>query len=295
MKSDKQGILLTGASGYIGYNFTKYLVSKGFAVHLSVRNSSNLRDLNHLHTAFIHIYNGEQESIEKIFNNHNIDLVFHLATYYDKSDDSSTLSKLNDVCINLTNQLFYCIRDQNKQIRFINVGTIWQTHEKFDNAYSMYKSFQEEIVKFYSKKYDIKVLSLLLTDTYGPNDWRPKLLNLLKSAVINGNEFQIIDPNTQVDFVYIDDICDALYQSMYLVMNQQSSFCNYKVQSYKTIGIRAVIDTLEIILDYSINVKFGEGKIASEVVLAETIQPLPGWVPRIDFNTGLIRLFEEEE
>lgn len=293
MRNDSHHIILTGASGYIGYNFTKYLVNKGFNVHLIVRSDSDLRDLNLL-TTFVQIYNGEPESIEKAFINQNISLVIHLATYTDKSDNFSSLIKLNDVCLNLTNHLFGIIKKQNYQIGFINVGTVWQTHEQFSNAYSMYKSFQEELAKFYSIKYDIKVVSLLLSDTYGPNDWRPKLLNQLKEAVINGSEFQIINPNAKFDLVFIDDVCDALYKSMELVMNQKLNFSIYKIHAHKTIGLKDLVNSIEMIMGHSISLKFSEGKSTLKVEIEDSVNLLPGWTPRISLNTGLLRFFEEK-
>lgn len=294
MGTNSRGVLLTGASGYIGYNLTKYLVSKGFNVHLIVRNNSNIRDLN-LFTKFIHIYNGIPETIEMIINTYNLDYVIHLATHSDKSDDSSTLAKLNDVCLNLTNQLFSVIKKQKYQIAFINIGTIWQMHKKSNNAYSLYKCFQEELAKFYSIKYDIKVLSLLLTDSYGPNDWRPKLLNHLKDAVLNGYEFQISNPNGKINLVFIDDICDAIYQSMELVKNQRSSFSNYKLQANKTIDLKDLVSSIEMIMDHSVNVKFLEDKSSVEVEIDNSVSLLTGWSPKIDLNTGLTRFFGKKE
>lgn len=294
MNSDSQGILLTGASGYIGYKFTKYLVSRGFNVHLIVKSDSNIRDLDSF-TKFIHIYDGEYESIEIIFNNYNVNYVVHLATHTDKLDSLSSLTKLNDVCLKLTNQLFSVIKKQKHQIAFINVGSIWQMHKKFNNAYSLYKYFQEELAKFYSINYDTKVLSLLLTDTYGPNDWRPKFLNQLKAAIINGSEFQINNPNAKIGLVFIDDICDALYLSMDLVMNQKSNFSKYKIEANENMELLTIIDTLEMILSQPIRVKFVQGQPTLEAEIDNTIALLPGWAPQIDLSNGLIRFFEKKE
>lgn len=295
MKTNRNGILITGATGYIGYNFSKYMVEKGFDVHLLVRKTSNLKDLENRKHTNIHYYNGKTDSIEQIFNSDKIDFVVHLATYYDKSDNPITLNKLNDVCIGLTTHLFEIIKKQKHFVGFINIGTIWQTHEQIENAYALYKIFQEELVRFYSKKYEIRSLSILLSDTYGPNDLRPKLLNHIKSSVRENKALNIMNPNATIDLVYIDDVCSALNHTIGLLESQDNFFNRYKFQAERNIKIKDLIILCETISTYPIKVIYEVQKQVPKMTLSYEVEPLPGWNPSINIADGLVRFFKNEE
>lgn len=295
MKNNRTNILVTGATGYIGYNLSNFLLEKSFNVHLLARKTSILKDLENRKHSEIHYYDGNSNSVDQIFNEFKIEFVFHLATHYDKSNDPITIAKLNNVSIELTSQLLEAIRKQEHSIGFINVGTIWQTHDKFGNAYTIFKAFQDELVKFFSIKYGIKSLTLLLNDTYGPSDVRPKLMNQIKSSVRENNEINITYPNVSINLVYIDDVCDALYHSMSLLETQEEYFYRYKIQANRPIKIRDLIFSIEIILGYSIKVKYGTQIQSSKVILNNEVETLPLWEPKIDLTSGLVRFFDDKE
>ena len=295
MKTNRNGILITGATGYIGYNFSEYIVEKGFDVHLLVRRTSDLNGLENRKNTNIHYYSGKANSIDKIFNEFQIDYVIHLATHYDKSDDPLTLSKLNNVCIDLTSQLLEAIRNQNNAIRFVNVGTIWQSHANFESAYTIYKAFQEELVKLFSIKYGIKSLSLLLNDTYGPGDLRLKLLNQIKSSIVDNNEIKITNPDALIDLVHIADVCEALFYSMSLLVTQDHSFHRYKIQASSPIKIRDLIASIETILGSPIRVIYGTNSLTSKAAILNDIETIPKWEPKVDITSGLLGFFDDKE
>ena len=286
-------ILLTGASGYIGYNFTKYLVDKGFDVHVLLREGSNFRNLVNFDNTFLHFYNGEFASILDVFNEIEIDFVFHLATHYDKYDDLITLSKLNEVCVRLTTQLFDAIKIQKKQIGLINIGTIWQAENKFGNAYTMYKSFQEDISFFYASHYKLKVLSLLITDTYGPNDWRPKLINQLKDSILNKTVLRIVNPNAEIDLVYIDDVCEALFQSINFLQVNKVGFYKHKIQANEKISLFKLIHLSELVTNTKLNVEYGQLQLPSIIENKQILERLPSWEPNISIELGLALYFDK--
>lgn len=293
----KNEVLITGATGYIGSNLSKYLLEKGFNLHLLVRETSELKGLGSEKHTMIHYYNGKLDSVEEIFNKNQIDFVVHLATVtnYDKSDDYGTLGKLNDVCIGLTSDLFEVIKEQKHLVGFINVGTIWQTQENVENAYTLYKVFQEELVKFFSYEYDIKSISLLLTDTYGPNDSRPKLLNQVKASIRENSEIYIMNPNAVITPVYIDDVIAALYHSISLLNSQVNNFNRYKIKADTSIKVRDLISLCEKFSINMIKVRYASESPLSNVIMSKEVEALPMWKPTFDLKTGLSRFFDDKE
>jgi nucleoside-diphosphate-sugar epimerase len=297
MKNNKVEILITGATGYIGYNFVLFLEKKGFKTHILVRKSSKTRDLEKKHNVLIHYYNGSYEAIDKIFSENKIQIIFHLATHYDKSDDLITLDRLKSVSIDLTNQLFAVIKKQTDFIGFVNIGTIWQLNYILDNPYSLYKVFQDELSKYYSIKYNIKVISLLLRDSYGPDDWRPKFLNKLKLAINDEVNFHITNPNTKIEMLFIDDICEALFHTLELLIVESTPYNQYKLVSLDKISLRDLVKYVETIIGSSIKISFGDSD--SHIDVEEKpeleINELPGFSPKVKLAQGLRMVFSKQE
>lgn len=295
MMNNKNEILLTGATGYIGYNFALFLNKKGFNTHILVRKNSNLRGFDSLVNIFIHYYDGNYYSIDKIFSEHNIKIVIHLATHYDKSDDLNTLEQLYSVSIDLTNHLFAAIKKQSDFIGLVNIGTIWQLHENFDNAYSLFKMFQDELSKYYSLKYNINVISLLIRDSYGPDDWRSKFLNQLKLSIDDNIIFHIANPNTNIQLIYIDDICEALYHSMNLFNRQSTSYSQYKLVALEKVRLVDLIKYIESIIGKPIKTSHGDvvSDLTLEIVKESDLDQLPGFSPKIKLAQGLARVFSK--
>ena len=69
------------------------------------------------------------------------------------------------------------------------------------------KSF-ENILFWYSKKYEFKVINLHLSDTYGPNDKRDKILDLMLKFK-KDNVLKSINLIKKL-IIRIDDVCDAI-------------------------------------------------------------------------------------
>lgn len=293
MMNNKNEFLLTGATGYIGYNFALFLNKKGFNTHILVRKTSKLRDLDSHDNIFTHYYDGNYQSIDKIFSDHNIKIVIHLATHYDKSDDLITLNQLHNVSIDLTNHLFAAIKKQTGFIGLVNIGTVWQLHENFDNAYSLFKMFQDELSRYYSLKYNIKVISLLIRDSYGPDDWRSKFLNQLKLSIDDNTNFHIANPNTNIQLIYIDDICEALYHSMNLLNLQNTFYSQYKLLASEKVRLVDLIKYIESIIGKPIKTSHGDvvSDVALEIVKESDIDQLPGFSPKIKLVQGLAKVF----
>ena len=84
--------------------------------------------------------------------------------------------------------------------RMVNTGTSWQHYENSDhrpsNLYAATKQAFEEILNFYATAYPLRVCSLHLSDTYGPNDIRPKLFGFLTL----GNSREELCKNTVIKY-----------------------------------------------------------------------------------------------
>ena len=179
--------LITGGTGFIGSHIAKKLVDLGNEVYILVRDSSNLDLLKGYEKKIsFQEYNGTYLSLEKALKTSKPDLVFHLASVFisrHKPDDIDGLISSN---ILFGTKLVEAMV-QNGASALINASTSWQHFKNSDyspvNLYAATKQGMEDIIKYYVEAENLSVVHLKLFDTYGPNDPRPKLMNLLKKSV----------------------------------------------------------------------------------------------------------------
>lgn len=290
-------ILLTGATGFIGFNFSNYLLSKGFELDLLVRNTSNLKGLNNHSKVFVHFYDGEFESVKKVFDTRKINIVIHLATFLDKTDEIKNVELLAEVSIKLTSQIFAAVNNIKGFYGVINAGSIMQMDSTHDNAYSLFKFFQEEIARFNSFKYGTKVLSLLINSTYASGNWnQSSLFNQIKKAIIQNEAIEILHPNKQIELLYIDDLNEALMRSIELLVSSNKLFLRFKTFGFEKIKIRDLVDMIETKLNYQSNITFGINENDHEKYdTQQDLENLPGWEPKVDLDTGLTLYLAAEE
>ena len=70
--------------------------------------------------------------------------------------------------------------------KIINTGTFWQHYENREYSptclYAATKQAFESILHYYVEAKFLMIITLILFDSYGPSDPRPKLFSLLQEA-----------------------------------------------------------------------------------------------------------------
>lgn len=97
--------------------------------------------------------------------------------------------------------------------KLVVFGTSWQftsadVYRPF-NLYAASKQAGQDLLTHYALR-GLKVLQLLIFDTYGETDTRRKLVTLLKDACARDEEISVTDGNQEIDLVHIDDVCEGV-------------------------------------------------------------------------------------
>jgi nucleoside-diphosphate-sugar epimerase len=169
-------------------------------------------------------------------------------------------------------------------IQFVNTGTAWQHFENNNynpvNLYAATKQAFEDILKYYAEAHNLKVITLKLFDTYGPNDPRPKLLNLLKRAAETGESLDLSPGAQLLDLVHIDDVVDAFCATMELLEEMEGSLMKeYGVTSGDLISLKEMVTKLEDELGKKINVVWGGRPYRKREVMVpwNSMDTVRGW------------------
>ena len=289
---NKKSVLLTGATGFIGSNLAKHLVKLSNEVHIIVRRSSNLNLLDQIRNDIhIHLHNGSTSGMKSIMKAAKPDCVFHLASLFlaeHRSQDITALVKSN---ILFGTQLLDAMAEYGVR-ELINASTSWQHYQNspYDPVclYAATKQAFEDIMVYYYNTKSMRLISLELFDTYGPNDQRHKLFYLLEKATQCKDPIRMSPGEQLIDLVYIDDVIDAFMIAEDLVSKEKMNR-KYMVTSGNPVKLREIVNIYKEITNQNINIEWGGLPYREREVMIpwNSGEILPGWSPKIDLRKGI--------
>ena len=296
MKTSTPTALITGASGFIGGHLIRFLVARGWEVHVIMRPSSKIDPAWIAQGVLPHYFDGSYEQMSIALKNSKPSVVFHLASKFLATHSSFDIQDLIQSNILFGTYLLEAMNEADVK-NLVNVGTSWQNYG--GNAYSpvnLYaatKQAFEAIIRYYSDAKKIKVITMKLSDTYGPDDNRKKLLNYLRDQIHRGNSLEMSPGYQRLDLVHIADVLEALLiAAQQLMTNQAVGGEIYSVTSGKPLQIRELIALIEGILNRPIVVNWGSIAYREREVMEPWIgERINGWMPRVDLKTGLNEFF----
>ena len=267
-------ILLTGSSGFIGLNLLESL-SKKNKIFIILRNKLSKKIFKNKNIQIIKFknYTSLNSQLKKI----KVDIVIHCATYYVKIHKFSDIKKFCDANILLGNIILENLEKMRVK-KFINFSTIWENaNGKMNNPknlYSAYKKSFSAILEFYKKKLnDIKFYELMISDTFGLNDKRKKIINTLKINYRKKKTTKIVSRNLFMNLLNILDIIKAVK----LIINNSISPKKYLLKNNSETKI---FDLIKIFNKQ--NKKQLKIKWLSSIYIKDKIYPydkLKGWKP----------------
>lgn len=292
-----QTVLVTGGTGYIGASLVKRLLIEGFNVGVLIRNGTSLHLIDtHLSELELLTFDGDFTSLDEWFSLHKPVAVFHLASLFLVKHEAGNIPALIQSNILLGTQLAEaCVK--HGCTNFINTGTSWQSYKSADfdpvNLYSATKESFEKILFFYSQYYNLRVVTLRLFDTYGPEDPRKKIIQLLISNAKSGDELKLSPGEQRLNLVHIKDVVQC-FLSAYKWIDIQSPSTNHFFGIYGDIdySIKEIVSLIEIISQRKLNVHFGAFPYREREVMkpVEGYSRLPGWHTTVTLQDGLSEL-----
>lgn len=276
--------LVTGASGFVGSHLVKHLLNEGWVVHILVRPTSNLNPLagvkDHLG---IHYDDGSIGAMRETIWKSRPDVVFHLASLFLSEHQPEDIVRLIDSNLLFGSQLVEAMTLEGVK-NLINTGTSWQHYESKDyspvNLYAATKQAFEAMLQYYVEARALRVITLKLSDTYGQDDPRPKLINLLRRIANNPAPFAMSPGEQLIDLVHVSDVVKAYSLAAgRLVSHQVNDHESYAVSSRNPLSLRELVNQFEANLGRELPIQWGGRAYRDrEVMRPWKGNTLPGWV-----------------
>lgn len=297
--------LVTGAGSFIGHELVKRLAARSIPTHVIVRPTSDTTRLQALPTPpKIHVMDSAAGSLVDIINSASPEMVFHLAGAYQRDESPQDLPNLIQSNIQFGAQLLdaVCRHQENtagNPIKgLINTGSYFQYYNNEKNPLNFYaatKNAFEEILNYYAGRYGLASLTLVLFDTYGPSDWRLKLLPAIRDAQANGTDLNLPKNDLLLNFVHADDVIDCYFAAAEKLIKGAPGIAGreFAVRDAQDIRISELVAMFEELGPGKIKTNWGKWAAPDrEIDVPWQGACLAGWQPKISLPDGIRQMIE---
>ena len=266
-------ILLTGSTGFIGSALVKNL-SQNNKIYVILRTKKKIKISNNINKIFFTNYSELDKKIKKI----KVDVIIHCATHYVKSHKINDLEKLSNSNILLGNILLDNLITM-KVKKFINFTTVWENYDgkknNFFNLYSAYKKAFSHLINYYDGILkNVKFYNLTISDTFGEQDKRKKIINILKINYKKNLITKIVSKNLFLNLLNVEDIINAVK----IILNNKSKPGSYLLKNSKNYSISEIVNKINKDMSKKIKVAWLSKKIIKEKIYKQP--KLQNWFPK---------------
>ena len=237
--------LVTGAAGFIGANFIKYMLAKYPEIKIVVLDlltyAGNLGtiagDIDNERCIFVKGDICDRELADELFAKYKFDYVVNFAaeSHVDRSIENPQLFLQTNILgtqnlLDAARRAWVTGKDENgyptwiEGVRFHQVstdevyGSLGETgyfHETTPldprSPYSASKTSAELFVQAYSETYKMPVTITRCSNNYGPYHFPEKLIPLIIKNILEGKQLPVYGDGTNVrDWLYVEDHCKAI-------------------------------------------------------------------------------------
>lgn len=290
-------VLITGITGYIGSNLARNLLSD-CEVYGLVRKPLNLEYLGDIQSKIKFVfYDGSYESMSTAVQSSRPDLVYHLAAYYTGGRGAEHIQKLLDSNITLGAHLLEAIAACD--VPALVYATTYMTHYQGAdyrpvNLYAATKQAFSDLLSYYTDSGLMRSATLVISDTYGPNDHRPKVLNVVKKAAGTEERVTFSTGTVPYDVVYIDDVVSAFRSAGERVMQEECCNETFQIVPEAPLSLRETVEKMLQVNHLTLNAGWGERPVPEREIQEKIrIYPTPpNWKPQISLEQGLRKMCE---
>ena len=274
-------VLITGSDGFIGKHLAERLKQCDFVVYAYKRSDGDI----------------ELESTWDNFE--KVDIVIHLAAR--SFVPNSWIQPKEFISTNLLGTieaLKYCKKFDSKLLLLSTylygnpskLPISEDTDLDFTNPYTLSKKMAEDVCVFYNKFFNTDITILRPFNVYGPGQANHFIIPKICSEVVNNGFVRIGDTSPKRDFIYINDLIEAIVVSI----ENLNGLNIYNIGSGTSNSIGEVVNSIfkisGIFKNYISDENVRPGEIMDCIADINKIKLELGWSPKWSLELGLIEM-----
>jgi len=291
-------VLVTGAAGFIGAGAVRRLLDRGFAVEAVVHPHSDRWRLRGLPFPIHALDLTDAAAVRRLFREVRPDYVLHLAAHgtYHWQEDARAILETNVLAsyhvfqaavgasvrllVNAGSSSEYGYRDQPmREADRIEPNSV----------YSVAKAAQTHLCRLVSAQTGCPMVTFRLFSVYGPWEEPRRLVPTAIRRARAGETLDMVGPDTARDFVYVEDVLDALTDFARIADGRGEIF---NLGSGTQTTMRDFVGALETALETRTEVRWSTLPPRRWDALrwqadVSKARLLLGWAPRHDLVAGL--------
>ena len=310
--------LITGGAGFIGSSLSEELIKEGNKV-VAIDNfcdfynprikENNIKEL--IKNPNFKLYRNDirdRESVKRIFEENNIDIVMHLAAMAGVRPSIENPILYQEVnCMGTQNILEEMKAHNVKNLVMASSSSVYGNCKEVpfkenmivDFAISPYaatKKANEVMTHVYHKLFDMNVIMLRFFTVYGPKQ-RPDLaINKFTRLMLEDKEIPMFgDGTTSRDYTYIDDIVDGIIRSCNYVENNNDVYEILNLGNSSPVSLKEMINTIGQAIGVEPKIKqlpMQPGDVDRTFADISKAKKLIGYNPKTSFKEGIENFVE---
>ncbi len=307
--SNKNCILVTGGSGFVGSHLIDKLIKAGYFIinidKYDYNSYDNTKNINNAYK-FVQCNVLNREMLLHLFNEWSFQIIYHLAaqshvdnTYYNSIQFTydnilashnllETIKEYNDLSENKIKKIIYLTTDEVNDKDDNNIIV------KPDNPYSVTKVAAEMLFNSYYKSYNLPIIIARSCNIFGSRQYPEQVIASFIYNLLNNNKCYIHNKEDSRYFIYIDNVIDAL-----LLLNSNGEIGKiYNITSNDKFTIYNIAKLLiekihndknyDNYIEYIDKRNFKDYRNKMNDISLKNL----GWEIKVDFNEGLQRTIQ---
>ncbi|MDI1471630.1 MAG: dTDP-glucose 4,6-dehydratase [Thermodesulfovibrio sp.] len=297
-------LLVTGGAGFIGSEFVRQAVKKGYDVAV-VDILTYAGDLERLREVidkitFYKVDIRNYSELQQVFEREKPECVIHFAA--ESHVDRSLLQPKAFIQTNIEGTLNLLELSKNFKIkRFINISTdevygelgdtgkfTEESPLKPNSPYSVSKAAQDMLGRAYFRSYGLPVITVRPSNNYGPWQYPEKLIPLVIAKALKDEPIPIYGTGQNVrEWFYVSDCVEAIL--VILEKGKPGEVYNISSETEKRNieVVKAILKLLgkpECLIEFVVDRPGHDYRYALD---SSKIKRALGWSTKVDFETGL--------
>lgn len=295
------GVVLTGATGFVGRHLVPRLLTAGHEVIVVRRPSTDLSVLGPA-AAQVHevVDTGDVRRLTADLSRMAPRTLLHLATHYVNAAQDGDIADLYEANVVFGGRVLHAFGAAGgSAVVYTSTFSQHRGGAAFDptNLYAATKQALADVLRHYAANAAFTVVDLELFDTFGAGDPRTKIWRLLMDAARTGVPLATTPGHQLLSPLHVTDAAGALLRATGLTAELAQGYHSYSAPGPRVLSLRDAVALFAEVNGIDVPVDWGAREYSGNEVFDFSLHGdrLPGWDPEVPVAEGFRELWQADE